>query len=95
VAGIGPKGLFADVPGDYNFYGTRSELSGENTGFAAAEIIVRPGNTLSGGFLTMSGSGTDVVTTANETVTVSNIGWNSALWGLFPSGRQGYVNWKR
>jgi hypothetical protein len=94
----GKKGLFANSPYTYKFYGTKDASGGENAATPVAEIVIKPGSTLHKAFLTDEAADAAVFITnsTNADITIKNKGGSGGVQEkLYETGTgiTGYLNW--
>ncbi|MDR0683561.1 MAG: hypothetical protein LBF83_00300, partial [Spirochaetaceae bacterium] len=90
----GRRGLFAGGSG-YKFYGTKSSSGGQNPSKPAAQVIIKPGSSISRSFLT-SADGGAYITAANSEIKVNNNGSSTPGLAEFTASgttKKVYFNW--
>jgi uncharacterized repeat protein (TIGR02543 family) len=104
-AKVSMTGLFSNETEStkYRFYGTADTSGGQNTGNPAAKIVIQPGSTLDGRFLTSTiaeGTSPFITVQTGESATAKTITNLGAGTGddtvesvQYESGISGYLNW--
>ena len=90
----GVRGLFAGSAG-YRFYGTKSSSGGQNPSKPAAQVIIKPGSSISRSFLTSDAGGAYITADGSE-IKVTNKGTSEPGLAEFTASgttKKVYFNW--
>jgi hypothetical protein len=88
-------GLFANNTEEnkYKFYGTSASTGGQNTGAATSMIVIKPGSTLDGRFLSAEDNASPITAEDTEIIIKNKGSSDKAIGALYEVNVYGYLNW--